>query len=235
MRTFAIVLAGGRGSRMNSETPKQYMLLGEKPVIYYSLFAFEQNSRIDDVILVCAEDDIEYCKETIVERYHFSKVRKVVAGGNERYLSVYNALQCIEDADMVYIHDGARPNVTDEIIDRLYNETQKSGACVAAVPAKDTIKIASADAIVESTPDRNSLWQIQTPQVFYFKEIKEAYAKAIREKDTTLTDDAMVMECYGERPVKLVMGDYHNLKITTPEDMEIMELFLKKSIDIKKV
>ena len=134
----AIVLSAGSGSRMKSDIPKQYLPLIEKPVIYYSLMAF-QNSPVDEIILVSGANDIEYCRKEIVERYGLSKVTKIVAGGKERYDSVYEGL-CATDAEYVLIHDGARPVLTSDLIDRMIQGVENTGACIAAMPVKDTKK-----------------------------------------------------------------------------------------------
>ena len=231
MKTIAIVLAGGRGSRMKSSTPKQYMLINQKPVIYYALRAFE-DSPVDEIILVAGENDLSYCREEIVKRFGFKKVVRVVAGGKERYHSVMNGLQAIEQREAeayVLIHDGARPCVSQEIIARCIDDVLQYHACVAAVPAKDTIKIADADGFAELTPDRGRVWQIQTPQVFDLLLVKNAYTQMLSdERRGTITDDAMVVEQYTDTKVKLTMGAYENIKITTPEDIVLAQRLLQQ-------
>ena len=167
MKTTAIVLAGGSGKRMNSNVKKQFLQIHEKPLLYYALKAFE-DSFIDSVILVTSEDDKEYCQKEIVEKYHFHKVKKIVSGGKERYHSVANGVMAAEECDYLFIHDGARPFVTQDMLTRLFEEVKKSNACVAGMPVKDTIKIANADGYIESTPKRDLVWMIQTPQVFSY-------------------------------------------------------------------
>lgn len=229
MESIAIVLAGGRGSRMKSDIPKQYMQLKDKPVLYYSLKAF-QESPLDKVILVAGQDDILMCRKEIVEKYHFDKVAEIVVGGAERYDSVCHALEAVGEITKhldkrdvyVFIHDGARPCVSPQIIANCREAAMQFGACTAAVPVKDTIKVVDGAGFAVDTPDRNTLWQIQTPQVFRYDIISEAY-RSMR-KDTTrgtITDDAMLVERYTDIRVKMAMGAYTNMKITTPEDMEI--------------
>lgn len=223
MENVAIVLAAGAGKRMNSNIPKQYMELKGKPVLYYSLKVF-QDSFIDRIVLVCRPEDADYCRQEYVEKYAISKITDIVLGGAERYNSVMNALATIDVDGYVYIHDGARPFINADVLFRLKESLDRGMAAIAAVPVKDTIKIADANGQVIDTPDRNSLYQIQTPQAFDIKSIKAAYAKlAEEEKNASLnikiTDDAMVMEHFGEEKVYLVMGDYNNIKITTPEDV----------------
>lgn len=231
-RTLAVVLAAGSGKRMGSKTKKQYMLIDGKPVIYYSLKTF-QDSFIDEIVLVVSPGDTRFCQEEIVEKYGFYKVRHIVEGGKERYHSVAAGLNSVSDFDYVFIHDGARPMVTAEILDRSLACVRQYGACVAGVPVKDTIKIADEEGKIAATPNRNFMWAVQTPQVFFYPLIKEAYALLLsREEELSasgvaVTDDAMVVETLTGRAVKLVEGSYKNIKITTPEDIQIAEIFLK--------
>lgn len=233
MKTTAIVLAGGSGKRMNSNVKKQFLQIHEKPLLYYALKAFE-DSFIDSVILVTSEDDKEYCQKEIVEKYHFHKVKKIVSGGKERYHSVANGVMAAEECDYLFIHDGARPFVTQDMLTRLFEEVKKSNACVAGMPVKDTIKIANADGYIEFTPKRDLVWMIQTPQVFSYELIFKAYAillkeeKSLIEKGISITDDAMVVETLIGEKVKLVEGSYKNIKITTPEDISVAEGFLQR-------
>lgn len=227
MRCTAIVLAAGRGSRMNSSISKQYIELGGFPLIYYALQAFER-SRVDDVVLVAGQDEIDYCHRHIVEKYSLCKVRQIVSGGSERYLSVYQGLRAAGSPDVVLIHDGARPFVTDRIIEQTIESAVRYGSGIAAVPAKDTIKIADDQQYAVQTPLRDHVWMMQTPQTFLYTDIRAAYEKVIAEKIQNVTDDAMVMEVAFGRSVKLVKGSYRNIKVTTPEDLEIADLFVKK-------
>ena len=172
MKNVAIVLAAGQGKRMNSKVQKQFLLIKEKPVLYYTLRAFENSELITDVILVTGKDEIEYCQKEIVEKYGFEKVRKIVAGGKERYHSVHNGIQAIDEAEYVFIHDGARPFVNNEMIARAYDAVAVHKACVVGMPVKDTIKIADEEGFAAQTPDRKKVWQVQTPQTFEYHLIK---------------------------------------------------------------
>ena len=226
----AIVLSAGSGSRMKSDIPKQYLPLIEKPVIYYSLMAF-QNSPVDEIILVSGANEIEYCRKEIVERYGLSKVTRIVAGGKERYDSVYEGL-CATDAEYVLIHDGARPVLTSDMIDRMIQGVENTGACIAAMPVKDTIKLSDEHKQVASTPDRKHLWMVQTPQCFARTLLEESYEilkckQKAGEKVPDITDDAMIVEYATGKKITLVEGAYTNLKITTPEDLAVAEIFLK--------
>lgn len=226
----AIVLAAGSGSRMKSKTKKQFMEIKGKPVIWYSLFEFEK-SRVDEIILVTGKEDIDYCKKEIVEKYNLKKIKNVVAGGSERYESVYNGLKEVT-GNIVLIHDGARPLINNEIIERSIEGTIKSDACVVGVPVKDTIKRANKEGYIIDAPNRSELWITQTPQSFKTDLVKMAYKKMKEELEkgnTTLniTDDAMVVEEFTTNQVRFVQGDYKNIKVTTPEDIDIAELFIE--------
>lgn len=224
----AIVLAAGKGSRMQSTVPKQYLELCGKPVLYYSLAAFEE-SFVDEIILVTGKDDISYCKEQIVERYGFQKITKIIDGGAERYLSVYQGLLAAEEADYVYIHDGARPFVDAAILSDAKACVEQYQACVAGMPVKDTIKIVDAEDFAKETPERKYVWQVQTPQVFSYALVREAYDMLMEDQDAySVTDDAMVVETMLNYPVKLFQASYKNIKITTPEDLQIAELFVQR-------
>ncbi len=228
-KTTAIILAAGSGSRMGIKTKKQFIEIEDKPVLYYSLKTFE-NSSIDEIILVTNEDSIEYCQGEVVDKFGFKKVKKIIAGGKERYNSVYNGLLEVEDSDYVLIHDSARAAICLDIIEDNIKQVQKYRACVTGVLSKDTVKIADEFRFIESTPQRENVWIIQTPQSFEVELIKKAYEYAIAKEIKGLTDDAMVLENYPFETckIKLLEGDYKNLKITTIEDIEVVKKFLKK-------
>ena len=229
----AVCLAAGQGKRMESKVQKQYLLIEDKPVLYYALKAF-QDSPVEDVVLVVGAGEEEYCKKEIVDHYGFTKVKAIVAGGKERYHSVFHGLQAVENADYVLIHDGARPFLTQDIITRCIDGAVKHKACVAAMPVKDTIKLADDEQNIASTPERSKVWMIQTPQAFEYSLIKESYTMLIEQEEKGIktsipvTDDAMVVEYFCNQKVHLVYGSYENIKITTPEDMRIAEVFVKR-------
>lgn len=240
-RCTAILLAAGAGRRMESKVAKQYMLLNGKPVIWYGLQAFEESALIDDIILVVGSGETGYVQKEIVEHYGFKKVDVVIEGGAERFESVIRALQVIAGECMnapnregyVFIHDGARPLVTQKIIEDTYDAAIRYGACCAAVPVKDTIKYADENGFAKKTPDRNRLFAVQTPQVFEttlilkaYRLLEESLAKQ-ENREVKVTDDAMVVETMLHYPVKLVEASYKNIKITTPEDMETAKIFLR--------
>ena len=220
----AVVLAAGKGKRMHSAVQKQFLMLGGKPVIFYSLEQFEQCPFINEIVLVTGEEEIDYCRKEIVEKFDFQKVKKIVAGGAERFLSVYNGLKACT-CDFVYIHDGARPFVDQAILERTREDVKRYGACVAGMPVKDTIKISDGDGYADVTPPRSRVWMVQTPQVFAYSCIKDAYDKLIADGRMDVTDDAMVLECMAGQKTKLTLGSYENIKIITPEDLEIAEVF----------
>jgi 2-C-methyl-D-erythritol 4-phosphate cytidylyltransferase len=227
-RYTAIVLAAGAGKRMNANIQKQYMALAGKPVLSYSLRAFE-DSGVTDIVLVVGKGEIEYCTEEIVKPYGIHKVSCVVEGGKERYHSVYEGLKCADGCDYVLIHDGARPFVTPEMINRSMEAVRTYGACVVGMPVKDTIKRVNERGEAVETPRRTDLWQIQTPQSFAYPLIQEAYEKALAKEDQSITDDAMVVERYAGQTVRVIEGSYANLKITTPEDIGMAEGYLAQN------
>ncbi|MCI8635406.1 MAG: 2-C-methyl-D-erythritol 4-phosphate cytidylyltransferase [Eubacterium sp.] len=222
----AIVLAGGSGKRMGASCKKQYMLLAERPLLYYSLYAFEK-SPADEIVLVTNEAD--YCRQQIIQKYGFQKVTRIVPGGAERYHSVYAGLTAAADSRYVLIHDGARPFLTQDIINRSIEAVRLHGACIVGMPVKDTVKIADKENFAAKTLPRDNVWQIQTPQTFSYPLILDAYQSIINKipEGVTITDDAMVLEYSGYTKIKLIFGSYQNIKITTSEDLLIAESFLK--------
>ena len=222
----AIVLAAGSGKRMNSKVHKQYLIIQDRPVLYYSLKAFE-DSAVDEIVLVVGKGEEEFCRREIVDKYGISKVKAIVEGGKERYHSVFEGLKQTSDADYVLIHDGARPFVNQDIIRRCMQEVQKYQACVVGMPVKDTIKIADEGGYAKQTPDRKNVWMIQTPQTFSYALIYEAYEEMLKTEDAAITDDAMVLERTKGKKSKLIEGSYRNIKITTPEDLLIANVYLQ--------
>ncbi len=224
-KVTAIVLAAGKGSRMNSNIPKQYLSLHGKPVLFYSLQAFEE-SDVDEIILVTGSGEQEYCRKEIVQKYQINKVSVITEGGAERYLSVHKGLEAAKNAEYVLIHDGARPLVTPDVINAAITNVKKNGACVVGMPVKDTIQITDEDGYISFTPVRKNTWMAQTPQCFSYELALSSYKKAVESGDTTITDDAMVVQKYGNAKVTMLEGSYENIKVTTPEDISVAELFL---------
>ena len=238
-RCVAIVLSAGQGKRMGTSIQKQYIELCGKPIICYCLEAFEKSEIIDDVIMVAGAGQEDYVTEEIVNKYHFGKVRAVIPGGKERYDSVWNGLKAIRDGmageeakeGYVYIHDGARPFVDEQIIKRGYACVKANRACVAGVPSKDTVKIVDENQFAVNTPVRKYVWIVQTPQVFETELITQAYKSLMEHDRENVTDDAMVVEHLSGTKVRLVEGSYENLKVTTPEDLVLAEALLKKRLN----
>lgn len=232
MKYTAIVLAGGSGSRMKSKVKKQYLQMGDYPVLWYSLAVLEKSSRIDEIILVCGKGEQQQCRSLFVDTYGFQKIAKVVEGGKERYHSVYEGLKMAKGCDYVLIHDGARPFLDEDMLVRLTAALPIWNACVVGMPVKDTIKLADPDTgCVQATPDRSLLWSIQTPQAFRYDLIRNAYDALMQEEAAgrltqKVTDDAMVAERAGAT-VKLIEGSYNNIKITTPEDLVFARAILE--------
>ncbi|MBS4536855.1 2-C-methyl-D-erythritol 4-phosphate cytidylyltransferase [Clostridium sp. D2Q-11] len=221
-----VIPAAGMGKRMNKDINKQYIELKGKAILAWTIERFDNNKYVDEIIIVAKEDEIDFCKENIIKKYKFKKVKDVVAGGNERRDSVFNGLKKVsENTGIVLIHDGARPFVTDEIINDAIKEALQNNAIVVGVPVKDTIKKVKEDNTIVSTPNRKGLWAVQTPQGFSYELILNCYNRGI-EEDIEVTDDSMLVEYYGHS-VKMIIGSYKNIKITTPEDVIIGEAFIK--------
>ena len=234
----AIVLAAGQGKRMGSVVQKQYIELNDKPVICYTLDNFEQSEIIDNIIMVVGEGQEEYVRKDIITQYHYEKVSMIVPGGKERYHSVWEGLkalkrqeEALEEPDKtayVFIHDGARMFADETILERGYETVEEYKACVAGMPSKDTIKLVDDSCQAVDTPERKYVWAVQTPQIFDRRLITEAYARLMEKEEVFVTDDAMVVEKIMGLPVKLFEGSYTNIKLTTPEDLDIAKVFLKK-------
>ena len=229
MKNTAIVLAAGQGKRMHTKIQKQFLEIKGYPVLYYSLRCFQDSPLIEDIILVTGEESVLYCQKEIVDKYGFTKVTKVIPGGKERYDSVYQGLLACENSDYVLIHDGARPFITEEILERGLTGAEETGACAVGMPSKDTVKIADVSGYIAETPDRSKVWMIQTPQIFQYALIRNAHESIRTREMSNVTDDAMVVEQETGIKVRLAEGSYQNIKITTPEDLGVAELFLGNS------
>ncbi len=218
----AVIVAAGRGTRMNTDINKQYIEIAEKPILARTVEVFESSRHISEIILVVNESDIMYCKQSIVDMCGAVKVKAIVSGGEERQNSVYNGLCEIDKAcDVVVIHDGARPFVTHKIISDSIEAAGRYGASCVAVPVKDTIKAGDHEGFISSTLERSVLWSVQTPQSFRYRLIMDAHIKAEAEGFYG-TDDAVLVERLGVR-TRLIMGSYENIKITTQEDLVLGE------------
>lgn len=223
-----VIAAGGVGRRMNHHKAKQYIEVNDKALLAYTIEAFETNEDIDAIVLVVGEEDITYVKQDIIKKYRYSKVFDIVTGGQERRDSVYNGLIAIPgETSHVLVHDGARPLVSQEEITKSVEGAIKYRACVLGAKVKDTIKVTNEEAYVISTPIRKNTYQIQTPQAFEKGLLLEAYKRSYGET-YPVTDDAMIVERYSNQQVKVIESSYKNIKITTPEDLLMMNQFLQE-------
>ncbi|WP_114638881.1 2-C-methyl-D-erythritol 4-phosphate cytidylyltransferase [Desulfofalx alkaliphila] len=227
-KVYAVIAAAGTGSRMGTKTKKQYLELNKLPILVHTLNLFEHCSLIDGITLVVGREEISWCQEEIVAKFNYSKVLSVVPGGDHRQQSVYRGLMAVpaRDEDLVVIHDGARPLLTEDLLTNAVLKAREVNAVVIAVPVKDTIKWADGRGRVTQTPPRDSLWAAQTPQIFNCKLLKEAHKRALA-KGFVGTDDASLVEDLGHA-VHLVPGSYENIKITTPEDLLLAEEIIKR-------
>lgn len=237
MKVAAIIVAGGMGKRMGAEVSKQFLKLGKHPILFYTIERFDKNKNIGEIIVVIRKEDKDLYEREVSSKYIFDKDIKIAYGGSERYESVQNGLGLIsQDVEVVMVHDGVRPFVTDEIIDLNKAVCESKNACITAVPSKDTVKIVSDDNYVESTPNRKTVYLAQTPQTFRTHIIREAYNIDFSSLEN-ITDDSMLVEHLGYK-ISVVEGSYENIKVTTPEDLFTGELILrrrKKSEDRNRI
>lgn len=225
-KTVAIIVAAGQGSRMGTKINKQYLMLLDKPVLAHTIETFEKHPLIDGIIVITRQEEINFCRDNVILPYCYHKVIEVIAGGKERQDSVYLGLKALPFlCETVVVHDGARPLITPKIIEDAIIAGRKEGAAVVAVPVKDTVKREKGGYVTETIP-RKEIWAVQTPQVFDRMTIQKAYQSAYDEGYYG-TDDASLVERLG-KPVKIVLGSYENIKITTPEDLDIGEAILKR-------
>lgn len=220
-RVAAIIVAAGKGTRMGSELPKQYMTIAGKTILDTTLYKFEKSNEIDEIILVVNKEDSEYVKREIAASYE--KVTCVIPGGTTRTESVFEGIKAVRnDCGILLIHDGVRPFVSYNLISTCVENADIYKACIPAVDVVDTIKEISKDGFVQKTLDRTTLKSVQTPQAFDFDTIRECYYNAVTE-DKTFTDDASIVEYYGYK-VKTIEGLPRNIKITTPLDLRVAEI-----------
>ncbi|MDI6601263.1 MAG: 2-C-methyl-D-erythritol 4-phosphate cytidylyltransferase [Thermoanaerobacteraceae bacterium] len=225
MKNIAILLAAGKSIRMGMGFNKTLIEVEGKPLLWYSLKVLEQCELINEIMLIVQRDIAEYVKINIVDKHGFGKVKKIVEGGNERQFSVYNGLFAINEADVIVVHDGARPLITESMVVDVITAAYEYGSSTVGVPLKDTVKMVDGNNLVKYTPDRNSMWIIQTPQAFRFDILKTAHEKAI-EDGFIATDDCALVERIGGT-VKIVEGNYRNIKVTTPEDLVVLEALIR--------
>lgn len=226
MRVAAVIPAAGIGVRMQSQIPKPYLLLAGKPILAHTLEVFEALKEIREITVVAHSDDLEYCREEVIAPYGFKKVLRLVPGGKERQDSVYHALKALqqEDPEIILVHDGVRPFITPKQIRRVIKAARSHGGAVLGLPAQDTLKRVNSQGKVIHTLDRKDIWQIQTPQGFQADILWRAFVEAYS-RNFYGTDEASLVEEMGQ-PVAVILGDPCNLKITTPEDLELAEALL---------
>jgi 2-C-methyl-D-erythritol 4-phosphate cytidylyltransferase len=230
MKTVAIIPAGGAGRRMGNGIPKQYLFLAGIPILVHTLQAFQRSTVVDEVFLAVPEGDIPEVRQAIVGKYHLSKVGLILSGGRERQDSVRNALQHVSDEHgIIVIHDAVRPFVSGGLIGRAVAAAREFGAITVGVPVKDTVKYVNAGGWVKKTVTREGLWLTQTPQAFRRPIIIAAYKKAAADGFYG-TDDASLVERIGI-PVRMIPGDYDNIKVTMPEDLFLGDLIIRRSSD----
>ena len=220
-----IIVAAGSGSRMNMGINKQFIKLKDKEIIVYTLEKFYKHKNIDEIVVVVKEEEAEFFKNEIIDKYNFENI-KIAYGGKERQNSVYNGLKMLDDkCDIVLVHDGARPFISENLIDNCIEEAKNHNAVVVGVPVKDTIKVINEDNDIVETPERSKLWAVQTPQTFNYDILVKSYEDAF-ENEFYGTDDAMLVERIGYK-VKMIEGSYNNIKITTQEDLNIGKQILQ--------
>ncbi len=223
--TVALVPAAGRGLRMGGPVPKQFLSIGGQPLIVHSLRTLQASSVIDAIVLAVPESDLAYCQSDIVEAHRFTKVIKVVAGGQERQDSVRHALAVVDSqVEIVVVHDAVRPFLTQRMLEEVVAAARSNGAAIIALPMRDTVKLVGGGHVIERTVDRKPLWLAQTPQAFRREWLQEAHRKA-QIDGMASTDDAYLIEWLG-RPVTVVEGSGENIKVTRPEDLVIGEAIL---------
>lgn len=220
-----VIVAAGSGSRMNMGINKQFIKLRDKEIIAYTIEKFYNHNNIDEIVVVIKEEEAEFFKSEILNKYNFENI-KLTFGGKERQDSVYNGLKMLGNCDIVLIHDGARPFISEKLIDNCIKEAKKYNAVVVGVPVKDTIKVINEENDIVDTPDRSKLWAVQTPQTFNYDILINSYEDAFK-NDFYGTDDAMLVERIGYK-VKMIEGSYNNIKITTREDLNMGIQILKE-------
>lgn len=227
MKTGVIIVAGGKGTRMGGNVKKQYLCIGNKEILAHTIETFEKMEEVTEIVVVVGKEDIDYVSKGICQKYSYAKVKHIVAGGKERKDSVWNGIEVLsEDINYIVVHDGARPFIKAGNVRKCLEKAKEKGASIVAVPVKDTIKQVGTSGKIEGTPERSTLWSVQTPQVFERGLLIEAHING-QENQLEVTDDSMLVEALGHN-VWVVEGDYTNIKITTPEDLIIGEIFVKK-------
>lgn len=226
VKVAAIVPAAGSGTRMGTKTKKQFLALAGIPLLGYALKTLETCPVVRSIVIVAGPGDEDYCRSAVVEKLGLNKVAAIVPGGKERQDSVYSGLLALSpEFDIIVVHDGVRPLFSLNILESVIAAAQTHGAAACAVPAKDTVKLADENKFVTRTLPRDRTWLVQTPQAFRYELIMEAHRRA-RGDNLLATDDTALVESLGGQ-VKIVMGSYENIKITTPEDLELAAAIIR--------
>jgi 2-C-methyl-D-erythritol 4-phosphate cytidylyltransferase len=223
----AIIAAAGIGKRMGRQVPKPYLLLHGKPILAHTLEVFEKTKEVDEVTLVVHPNELDYCQDKVLSQFHFKKVLRLVPGGKERQDSVYHALKVLQkedDLEVVLVHDGVRPFVTPDQICRVIEAARRVGGAILGLPAQDTLKRVTPDGQIHQTLERKDIWHVQTPQAFQFALLWRAFVEAYS-RNFYGTDEASLLEEL-KHPVMVIPGSPLNLKITTPEDLQMAEAIL---------
>ena len=224
----AIIVAGGKGIRMNNTVRKQYLLLAGRPILSHTLSAFDACNLINNILLVVPEQDFEFCHKDILSPLKLQKKVRLVSGGTERQNSVYNGLLSIDAGSMVVIHDGVRPFINSKQLAACINGAKEHGACILGIPAYDTVKSINSSGYIDKTLERNTIWLAQTPQAFKYDLIMKAHENA-KQEGFTGTDDAMLVERLGIN-VRIIRGNRYNIKITTAEDLLLAKAILRAGL-----
>jgi 2-C-methyl-D-erythritol 4-phosphate cytidylyltransferase len=229
---MAIIVAAGKGLRMGADRPKQYLELDGRPVLTHSLMAFDASDEVEKLYLVVAADDTHFCQKKIIDPAGLRTPIVLVAGGQRRQDSVFNGIEAISDSEgIILIHDGVRPLVSVETIETCINGAKKSGSCIPAIVPVDTPKQVDGNGVITHTIARNTLRMAQTPQAFQLPIIRKAYREA-NLKGWQATDDASLVERMGEK-VHIIPGNQQNLKITTPQDLELARIYLSRRFPVE--
>jgi 2-C-methyl-D-erythritol 4-phosphate cytidylyltransferase len=225
-KVTAVIPAAGSGMRMGSREAKQFLDLAGMPLLALTLRPFQECRLVDGIVLVVRREDISYCVHEIVDGFHLSKVKEVVAGGRRRQDSVRQGIESVpDDCGWVLVHDGVRPFISAELIQRVIRGTQQFRAVIPGVPLKETIKQADRENTVIRSIDRVHLWLIQTPQIFRLDDIRLAHQEAVKQGWREATDDALLLEKLGI-PIKIIKGEEGNIKVTTPHDLELARFLI---------
>lgn len=227
-RVCAIIASAGKGRRMRAGEKKQYLPLGGRPILARTISVFETSPLVHEIVLVVPEGEVDLCRREIIRPFGFSKIREIVEGGAERQDSVRKGLSVAQGCDLVMIHDGVRPFLTQDLIERVLMAASRWGAAIPGIPVKDTVKRVKKDGLVMETLEREGLWLVQTPQAFRRELILEAHIRAF-EEGILCTDDSALVERLG-REVAIVEGSWKNIKITTNQDLELAEMIMKMEI-----